>query len=77
MQTWLLLYAPDLGSNTFLSLSQGPSTLLPLSLPPPCSLPSHPPFTPGLCFFFISGAFPFLHTGSDDLSTLAVTEIFL
>lgn len=42
VQTWLLLYTPDLGSNTFLSLSQGASTLLPLSLPPP--VPSCLPF---------------------------------
>lgn len=34
VQTWLLLYTPDLGSNTFLSLSEGASTLLPLFLPP-------------------------------------------
>lgn len=38
MQTWLLLYTPDLGNNTFLSLSQGASTLLPTSLPPPYAL---------------------------------------
>lgn len=33
VQTWLLLYTPDLGNNTFLSLSEGASTLLPLFIP--------------------------------------------
>lgn len=35
VQTWLLLYTPDLGNNTFLSLSEGASTLLPLFIPSP------------------------------------------
>lgn len=63
MQTWLLLYTPDLGSNTFLSLSQGASTLLSSSFPPPVA--SHLPFSPytALCpvlvLFLLSVHWPF------------------
>lgn len=55
VQTWLLLYTPDLGSNTFLSLSQGASTLQSSSPPTPTPSPSIvPPFLPS--FVFCCGA---------------------